>query len=102
MVIAEDSARKRIIAIDILRGLVMVVMALDHTRDFFSDFNFNPTDLEHASTIMFLTRWITHYCAPVFIFLSGTSAYLSSRKNKTKGETSRKLLTRGLWLIVLE
>jgi uncharacterized membrane protein len=80
----------------------MIVMALDHTRDFFTNYSGNPTDLEHASTIMFLTRWVTHYCAPVFIFLAGTSAYLSSRKNVTAQQASRHLLTRGLWLILVE
>jgi uncharacterized membrane protein len=93
---------KRINSIDILRGIVMIVMALDHTRDYFSDFKFDPTDLQHASTEMFLTRWITHFCAPVFIFLSGTSAYLSMRRNGSKSGASRRLFTRGLWLIVLE
>jgi uncharacterized membrane protein len=93
---------KRIQSIDILRGIVMVIMALDHTRDYFSNYHFSPTDLEHASTFMFFTRWITHYCAPIFIFLSGCSAFLSLRKGKTKSEASLFLLTRGIWLIILE
>jgi uncharacterized membrane protein len=80
----------------------MVIMALDHTRDFFTDFHYSPTDLQHASTVMFLTRWITHYCAPLFIFLSGTSAFLSISKGKSKKQAAFHLLTRGLWLILLE
>ncbi len=80
----------------------MVIMALDHTRDFFSGFKFDPTDLQHASSYMFFTRWITHFCAPVFIFLTGTSAYLSQGKNTSRKQASWKLFTRGLWLIVLE
>lgn len=80
----------------------MVVMALDHVRDFFSDFKFQPTDLQHASTIMFFTRFITHYCAPVFVFLSGTSAFLSMGKGRTVKQESFRLFTRGLWLILLE
>ncbi len=92
----------RINSIDILRGLVMVVMALDHVRDFFSDFKFQPTDLEHAGTIMFFTRWVTHFCAPVFIFLSGVSAFLSLGKGRTLNQEAYRLLTRGIWLIFLE
>jgi uncharacterized membrane protein len=102
MAAISSPGTKRVLAIDILRGIVMVIMALDHTRDFFSDFKFEPTDLRHAGTIMFLTRWITHFCAPVFVFLSGTSAFLSLGRGLAKKDAALKLLTRGLWLIVLE
>jgi len=95
-------ANKRIASIDVLRGIVMVIMALDHTRDYFSNFPYNPTDLEHTNAAMFFTRWVTHYCAPIFIFLSGTSAYLSLSKGKTKKQASVFLLQRGLWLLLLE
>ena len=97
-----SAVTKRIASIDILRGLVMIIMALDHTRDFFTNFQYEPTDLEHASTAMFFTRWITHFCAPVFVFLSGTSAFLSLTRGGTRKEASIKLFTRGLWLIILE
>lgn len=93
---------KRIASIDILRGIIMVIMALDHTRDYFTDYYYSPTDLQHASTFMFFTRWITHYCAPVFVFLSGASAYLSFQKGKSKKEAALFLLTRGIWLVLLE
>jgi uncharacterized membrane protein len=98
----QSAVNKRITSIDILRGIVMVLMALDHTRDFFSNFQHAPTDLEHTNTAMFFTRWITHFCAPVFIFLSGSSAFLSMRKGKTKGQAALFLLSRGIWLIILE
>lgn len=91
----------RLESVDVLRGLVMVVMALDHTRDFFGVPGQNPTDLATVSAALFLTRWITNYCAPVFFLLTGTGAYLASRR-MTPAELTRFLWTRGLWLIVLE
>jgi len=77
-------------------------MALDHTRGYFHWNFFEPTDLEETNAALFATRWITHFCAPVFVFLSGTSAYLVSQKLNTKWALSRWLITRGLWLIFLE
>ncbi|HCL04644.1 MAG TPA: hypothetical protein DHW64_01155 [Chitinophagaceae bacterium] len=93
----------RISSIDILRGLVMIIMALDHVRDFFhiSAMVEDPTNLNTTTPTLFFTRWITHYCAPVFVFLSGTSAFLSGQK-KTKKELSSFLLKRGLFLMLLE
>jgi uncharacterized membrane protein len=79
----------------------MIIMALDHTRDFFGRPGQNPTDLATATTALFLARWITHFCAPVFFLLTGTGAYLSLRR-RSPGELSRFLLTRGLWLLLLE
>ncbi len=94
--------KKRIDAIDILRGIVMVIMALDHTRDFFQPINFNPTDLRQATTALFLTRFITHYCAATFVFLAGTGSFFYLSRGKTKNEAFKFLLSRGLWLILLE
>src|SRR5256886_15884036 len=96
------AAKTRLDSVDALRGFVMIVMALDHTRHYFSrDFAFEPTELDRTYPALFLTRWITHYCAPVFIFLAGTGAFLSTTRGKTKQELSRFLLTRGLWLWIL-
>ncbi|MEM1168939.1 MAG: heparan-alpha-glucosaminide N-acetyltransferase domain-containing protein [Cyanobacteria bacterium P01_H01_bin.35] len=92
----------RVISIDILRGLVMVLMTLDHVRVFFSNANFNPLDLTQTNIPLFLTRWITHLCAPTFIFLAGIGAYLSLKRGKTKQELCRFLLLRGLWLVFLD
>ena len=99
----QGLARSRLDSVDFLRGLVMVIMALDHTRHFFSkDLSFDPTDLDKTYPALFLARWITHYCAPVFMFLAGTGAFLSTTRGKSRGELSWFLLTRGLWLVVLE
>ncbi|MBX2930659.1 MAG: DUF1624 domain-containing protein [Chitinophagaceae bacterium] len=92
----------RIQSIDILRGLVMILMALDHTRDFYSNITFDPLDLTKTNTALFFTRWITHFCAPIFIFLAGTSAFLYLNKGKTKKQAAQFLWTRGLWLIFIE
>jgi uncharacterized membrane protein len=95
------SHRPRLEPVDVVRGLIMILMALDHTRDFFGIPGQNPTNLATASAALFLTRWITNICAPVFFLLTGTGSYLS-RRRKSTGELSRYLLTRGLWLIFLE
>src|SRR5258708_17039506 len=94
----------RLTSVDVLRGLVIVIMALDHTRDFFSNSAnlFDPTDLTHTSPMLFFTRWITHFCAPVFVFVVGVCCYLSLSRGKDVCELSKFLITRGVWLIFLE
>ncbi len=94
-------ARFRLESVDLLRGVIMILMALDHTRDFFGQTPFSPTDPTQTTAPLFFTRWITHICAPVFFLLTGTGAYLSLRK-KSKSELSKFLFTRGLWLLFLE
>jgi uncharacterized membrane protein len=101
---APDAApprRPRIESIDIVRGIIIVLMALDHVHDFFGDAAIQPTDLAVTTAPLFFTRWITHLCAPVFFLLTGTSAWLTLRR-MSKPALSRFLLARGLWLLFLE
>ncbi|MBC7768605.1 MAG: DUF1624 domain-containing protein [Phycisphaerales bacterium] len=102
---AQVATGVRISEIDMLRGLVIVLMALDHTRDYFftaGGFSTNPLDPAQTTPWLYATRWITHLCAPTFVFLAGVSAYLQFAKGKTAPKLSMFLLTRGLWLIALE
>lgn len=94
----------RLDAIDLLRGLVIVLMVLDHVRDYVHApaFVFSPTDLTQTSPLLFMTRWVTHLCAPTFVFLAGVSIFMQRANGKEPAALSRFLLTRGLWLIVLE
>jgi uncharacterized membrane protein len=93
---------RRVDAVDVLRGAVMVLMVLDHTRDYFGNAAINPTDLSQASPALFMTRWVTHFCAPVFAFLAGTGAYLTGSRVRSRGDLAVFLATRGIWLIFLE
>jgi uncharacterized membrane protein len=92
----------RLDAVDRLRGLVMVLMALDHTKGYFINAHFDLLDLTQTTPALFLTRWISHLCAPTFMFLAGTGAYLAAWRGKTKPELAWFLLTRGLWIVLLE
>jgi uncharacterized membrane protein len=92
----------RLVSIDVLRGLVMVIMALDHARDFLTSVQTPPEDLAHTSGALFFTRFITHFCAPVFAFLAGTGAFLATRRGRSVQQVSQFFLTRGLWLLLLE
>ena len=98
---APAAARMRLESIDVVRGVIMILMALDHTRDFFGNSSINPVDPATTTIPLFFTRWITHFCAPTFFLLTGTGAFLARRRKSTT-ELSRFLFTRGLWLIFLE
>jgi uncharacterized membrane protein len=93
----------RVRSIDVLRGIVMVIMALDHVRDFFHDEAFTRDPLDPATTYpaLFFTRWITHFCAPIFVFLAGTAAYMMSMR-MSKTALSVFLIKRGIWLMFIE
>ena len=99
---ATDRRPARLQSIDLLRGWVMVLMTLDHTRGFFSSAPFSPTDLTLTFPALFATRWITDICAPVFFLLAGTGAFLNGSHGKTRSQLSTFLWTRGLWLVFLE
>ncbi|HZP63897.1 MAG TPA: heparan-alpha-glucosaminide N-acetyltransferase domain-containing protein [Terriglobales bacterium] len=104
-VVAQPAPASRIQSVDALRGAIMMLMAIDHLRDYLarSAMQFSPTDLTRTTPAIFFTRWITHFCAPVFILTAGMGAYFwITRGHHTKRELSRFLITRGLWLIVLE
>jgi uncharacterized membrane protein len=92
----------RLQSVDMLRGLVMIIMALDHMRDYTSMYHFNPADLSQTTLPIFFTRWVTHFCAPVFMFVAGVGSGLGEINGKSKKELSHFLWTRGLWLVLLE
>lgn len=101
---AADQGRQRIAAIDVLRGLVIVFMVLDHTREYThaSGYAFNPLEPSQTTPLIYATRWITHLCAPTFVFLSGVSIRLQAIAGLSGAKLARRLVTRGLWLILLE
>jgi uncharacterized membrane protein len=98
------SGSSRLDSVDLVRGLAIVLMTLDHVRGYFNFHyaRFDPLDLAQTTPAYFLTRWVTHFCAPAFIFLAGTGAFLAGSRGKSKVQLSMFLLTRGLWLVVLE
>lgn len=102
LIAAQPAKPPRLDSVDILRGIIMVIMALDHVRDYFTYLRFDPTDLTQTFPALFATRWITHFCAPVFVFLAGTGAFLSVSRGKPIKELSRFLWTRGLMLVLFE
>jgi uncharacterized membrane protein len=100
----QRKTAERLRSIDLLRGLVIVLMALDHTRDMFhsSGYAYDPLDAGHTTGVVYVTRLITHLCAPTFVFLAGVSAWLQQSGGKSRSTLSRFLVTRGVWLIFLE
>lgn len=100
--VSLELKRHRLESIDVLRGLLMIVMALDHTRDFFSNANVDPTNPLQSWPALFFTRWVTHLCAPGFVALAGTSVYLQRQRGLSASSMARKLVARGVWLIFIE
>jgi uncharacterized membrane protein len=100
--LAPSTRSTRIVSVDLLRGLVMMLMALDHTREYFSEIPFPAEDLSKTFGTLFFTRVITHFCAPVFFLLAGAGAYLAVARGKSLPQASRFFWTRGLWLVFLE
>jgi uncharacterized membrane protein len=94
--------RPRLDSVDLLRGIIMVIMSLDHVRDYLTYLPFPPEDMQRTWPALFFTRWITHFCAPLFFFLAGTGVFLSGTRGRSPQEVRHLLWTRGLWLVVLE
>lgn len=99
---SQIKSGRRLDSVDLLRGLVMVIMALDHTREFFSYVRTPPEFLPLTNLSYFFARWITHFCAPTFFLLAGTGAYLYAARGRKTGEVASFLVKRGLWLVLLE
>jgi uncharacterized membrane protein len=101
---ATAASATRLSSIDLLRGLVIVLMVLDHVRDFLyaGAWGSDPLDPAHTTGLLYATRWITHLCAPTFVFLAGASAWLQRERGKSAPDLARFLLARGLWLVFLE
>jgi uncharacterized membrane protein len=100
---ARSAGREsRVHSVDIVRGTVMVLMALDHVRDYVTNVRIRPEDLSRASVALFATRWVTHFCAPAFFLLAGVGIGISMGRGRSSAHMSRLLLTRGLWLVFLD
>ncbi len=95
-------SRARIVSVDVVRGAVLVLMALDHVRDYVTDLRIQPEDLSRATAVLFATRWVTHFCAPAFFLLAGIGIGISASRGTKPRDSSRYLITRGVWLLVLE
>lgn len=100
--VSSAAPRGRLASIDIVRGAIMVLMALDHVRDFVTELRFPPENLAQGSTALFATRWVTHFCAPGFFLLAGLGIGLAFNKRRSPADMTKYLLTRGVWLLVLE
>lgn len=100
--VVPPAPRQRLDVVDLLRGLAIVLMALDHVREFLQAEQINPTNLAETNVPLFFTRWVTHFCAPVFVLLAGAGASLGMLQRKSRWTHARFLLIRGLWLVILE